>query len=109
MCEDIDINNLAKTYYEIESYLLNGKRTGILSSILLEDTFMVKYTRNSHPKSGRAYVSFPINIANQNYVIVSSLQTLDLDSDTNLEKEITHLKDDFIATFTPQKESIVVD
>lgn len=81
---------------EIENYLLNGKRTGILSSILLEDMFMFKYTRNSHKKNGRAYVSFPAIIANQNYVIVFSIQTEDLDPYTVLEKEITHLRNDFI-------------
>ena len=81
---------------EIENYLLNGKRTGILSSILLEDMFMFKYTRNSHKKNGRAYVSFPATIANQNYVIVFSIQTEDLDPYTVLEKEITHLRNDFI-------------
>ena len=89
-------NILGDEKKEIENYLLNGKRTGILSSILLEDTFMFKYTRNSHKKNGRAYVSFPANISNQNYVIVFSVQTLDLDPYTNLEKEITNLKNDFI-------------
>ena len=57
---------------------------------------MFKYTRNSHKKNGRAYVSFPATIANQNYVIVFSIQTEDLDPYTVLEKEITHLRNDFI-------------
>lgn len=80
----------------IEYYLLNGKRTGILSSILLQDTFMFKYTRNSHKKDGRAYVCFPANISNQNYIIVFSIQTFDLDEYIDLEKEIDNLKSDFV-------------
>lgn len=89
-------NILGKGKIDIENYLLNGKRTGILSSILLEDIFMFKYTRNSHKKSGRAYVCFPVIIANQRYIIVFSIQTADLDPCTNLENEITNLKEDFV-------------
>lgn len=92
----LDKNNiLGDAKAPIESFLLNGKRTGILNSILLEDTFMFKYTRNSH-KNGRAYVSFHANISNQNYIIVFSIQTEDLDSHINLEQEINGLKADFI-------------
>lgn len=89
-------NILGEDKKEIEYYLLNGKRTGILSSILLEDTFMFKYTRNSHKKDGRAYVCFPANIANQNYIIVFSIQTFDLDEYIDLEQEIDSLKSDFV-------------
>lgn len=89
-------NILGDEKKEIEYYLLNGKRTGILSSILLEDTFMFKYTRNSHKKDGRAYVCFPANIADQNYIIVFSIQTFDLDEYVDLEQEIDNLKSDFV-------------
>lgn len=89
-------NILGEDKKEIENYLLNGKRTGILSSILLEDTFMFKYTRNSHKKNGRAYVCFPANISNQNYIIVFSIQTFDLDEYIDLEQEIDNLKSDFV-------------
>ncbi len=89
-------NILGDDKKEIEYFLLNGKRTGILSSILLEDTFMFKYTRNSHKKDGRAYVCFPANIANQNYIIVFSIQTFDLDEYIDLEQEIDSLKSDFV-------------
>lgn len=89
-------NILGEDKKEIEYYLLNGKRTGILSSILLEDTFMFKYTRNSHKKDGRAYVCFPANITNQNYIIVFSIQTFDLDEYIDLEQEIDSLKSDFV-------------
>lgn len=89
-------NILGDELKEIEYYLLNGKRTGILSSILLGDTFMFKYTRNSHRKNGRAYVCFPANISNQNYIIVFSIQTQDLDQYTDFEREITNLKSDFV-------------
>lgn len=94
----LDKNNiLGNDKDEIENFLLNGKRTGILNSILLEDTFMFKYTRkNSHKKNGRAYVSFHANISNQNHIIIFSIQTEDLDSHINLEQEITGLKLDFI-------------
>lgn len=89
-------NILGEDKKEIEYYLLNGKRTGILSSILLEDTFMFKYTRNSHKKDGRAYVCFPANISYQNYIIVFSIQTYDLDEYIDLEQEINSLKSDFV-------------
>ena len=89
-------NILGEANKEIEYYLLNGKRTGILSSILLEDTFMFKYTRNSCRKDGRAYVCFPANISNQNYIIVFSIQTFDLDEYIDLEQEIDNLKRDFV-------------
>lgn len=92
----IDKKILGDDKKEIEDYLLNGKRTGILSSILLEDAFMFKYTRNSHKKNGRAYVSFHANITNQNYVIIFSVQMSDLDKYTNLEYEITNLIRDFV-------------
>lgn len=89
-------NILGDEKREIEDYLLNGKRTGILSSILLEDTFMFKYTRNSHKKNGRAYVCFPANITNQNYIIVFSVQTTELNEYIDLEQEIDYLKSDFV-------------
>lgn len=92
----IDKRILAEDKNELEQFLLNGKRTGILSSILLKDTFMFKYTRNSNRKNGRAYISFHANISNQNYIIVFSVQTSDLDEYTDLEQEITSLKNDFI-------------
>lgn len=92
----IDKKILGDNKKEVEDYLLNGKRTGILSSILLEDAFMFKYTRNSQKKCGRAYVSFHANITNQNYIIVFSVQTSDLDKYTNLEYEITNLIKDFV-------------
>lgn len=84
---------------EIENYLLNGKRTGILNSILLEDIFMFKYTRNSHKKDGRAYVAFPLNISMQKYICIFSIQTLDLDSRIDLEYEIKSLREDIIKRF----------
>lgn len=89
-------NILGEDKKEIEYYLLNGKRTGILSSILLQDTFMFKYTRNSHKKNGRAYVCFPANISNQNYIVVFSVQTVELDEYIDLEQEIDNLKEDFV-------------
>lgn len=84
---------------QIENYLLNGKRTGILNSILLEDIFMFKYTRNSHRKDGRAYVSFPLKIAMQNYICVFSIQALDLDKNIDLEYEIKSLRKDIVDRF----------
>ena len=92
----IDNTILGETKKEIEYFLLNGKRTGILSSILLKDTFVFKYTRNSLKKNGRAYVSFHANISNQNYVIVFSVQTSELDQFTDLEYEIKSLISDFV-------------
>lgn len=83
----------------IEDYLLNGKRTGILNSILLEDIFMFKYTRNSHKKDGRAYVAFPLNISMQKYICIFSIQTLDLDKNIDLEYEIKSLREDIIKRF----------
>lgn len=84
----------------LEDYLLNGKRTGILNSILLEDIFMFKYTRNSHKKNGRAYISFPLNISMQKYICVFSIQTRELDKSIDLEYEIKSLiKDDIVKRF----------
>lgn len=90
---------LGKDKSDIEDYLLNGKRTGILNSILLEDIFMFKYTRNSHKKDGRAYIAFPINIAMQNYICVFSIQILDLDETIDLEHEIKSLRHDIVKRF----------
>lgn len=84
---------------DIENYLLNGKRTGILNSILLEDIFMFKYTRNSHKKDGRAYIAFPMNISMQNYICVFSIQTLELDKNIDLEYEIKALRNNIIDRF----------
>lgn len=84
---------------KIEEYLLNGKRTGILNSILLEDVVMFNYTRNSHKKSGRAYVAFPVKISMQNYICVFSIQTSDLDKNVDLEYEVKTLKEDIIRRF----------
>lgn len=131
-CSDgIDINNLAQCNYdidyndyarklsitmfdknrllgkdneELENYLLNGKRTGILNSILLEDIFMFKYTRNSHKKDGRAYVAFPLKISMKNYICVFSIHTLDLDKNIDLEYEIKSLRQDIVKRF--EKSSI---
>jgi len=90
---------LGKEKNNIENYLLNGKRTGILNSILLEDIFMFKYTRNSHKKDGRAYISFPLKISMQNYICVFSIQTLDLDKNIDLEYEIKSLRKDIVDRF----------
>lgn len=90
---------------EIEDFLLNGKRMGILNSILLEDIFMFKYTRNSHKKGGRAYISFPLNITMQNYICIFSIQILELDKNIDLEYEIKSLKEDIIKRF--EKSSIL--
>lgn len=84
---------------EIENYLLNGKRTGILSSILLGELFMFKYTRNSHKKGGRAYVSFPMNISMKQYICVFSIQTSDLDKNIDLEYEIKSLEGNIVERF----------
>ena len=90
---------LGNDYFELENYLLNGKRTGILSSILLEEIFMFKYTRNSHKKDGRAYVSFPLNISMRQYICVFSIQTSDLDKNIDLEYEIKSLREDIVKRF----------
>lgn len=95
---------LGKDKEELEDYLLNGKRTGILNSILLEEIFMFKYTRNSHKKGGRAYVSFPLNISLDNYICVFSIQVSDLDRNIDLEYEIKSLRKDIIRRF--EKTSI---
>lgn len=89
---------------ELENYLLNGKRTGILSSILIEDIFMFKYTRNSHKKDGRAYVSFPLTISMRKYICIFSLQTSDLDKNIDLEYEIKSLRKDIVKRF--EKNSV---
>lgn len=89
-------NILGEDKKDIEDYLLNGKRTGILNSVLLGDTFVFKYTRNTHKKNGRAYISFPANIWGDNYISVFSVQVSDLDPQINLQNEIMSLQDDFV-------------
>lgn len=90
---------LGNSKTELENYLLNGKRTGILSSILLEELFMFKYTRNSHKKGGRAYISFPMNISMKQYICVFSIQTRDLDKNIDLEYEIKSLMENIVERF----------
>lgn len=89
---------------ELENYLLNGKRTGILNSILLEEIFMFKYTRSFHKKDGRAYVAFPLQITMKNYICIFSIQVSDLDKNIDLEYEIKSLRQDIIKRF--EKSSV---
>ena len=60
---------------------------------------MFKYTRNSHKKDGRAYVSFPLNISMRQYICVFSIQTSDLDKNIDLEYEIKSLREDIVKRF----------
>lgn len=65
----------------VESFLNNGKRTGILGAILLEDLFIFRHSGPSS-KHGRIYVSFPIEFQFKQYCI---LLTISPDADYNIK------------------------
>lgn len=56
----------------VESFLNNGKRTGILGAILLEDLFIFRHSGPSS-KHGRIYVSFPIEFQFKQYCILLTI------------------------------------
>lgn len=80
----------------IETYLNTGKRTGILGSILLQDSFIFKHT-GKNSKYGRLYVCFHIEIYYENYIVLFSIPPSELDENEDWQIELDRLKDDFIS------------
>lgn len=81
-------------------YTIEGKRTkqGIFGApdMCIEVISPSTRKRDYGIKVTKYNVSFHANISSQNYIIVFSIQTEDLDSHINLEQEINGLKADFI-------------
>lgn len=80
---------------EIETFLCSGKRTGILGSILLEDTFIFKHVGNSS-KHGRVYFTFNIEIYEENYVVLYTVTPREMDETEKWNVIFEELKNDFI-------------
>lgn len=80
---------------EVEKYLINTKRTGILGAILLQDTYIFKHVGNSL-KNGRMYYSIYLKIYDENYVLLIAIPPNELSDKIKWEKELFKLKDDFI-------------
>lgn len=80
---------------DIEMRLQTGKRTGVLGSILLEDSFSFSHMGNSS-KKGRLYNSFYMNVSGQPYIILYSLARQDLDYTETLQDEKNELEDKLI-------------
>lgn len=57
---------------ELEEFLNQGKRTGILGSILLEDTFIFRHAGPS-AKHGRIYVCFPFQCYEKEYCVLFTI------------------------------------
>lgn len=85
---------------EIEEYLNNGKRTGILGSILLEDAYIFKH-RGKNSKNGRIYICFYVEIYRENYIVLfacppSELDVLYEDEEWKWNLKYESLKNDLI-------------
>lgn len=91
----LDIINILKNQ-EIENTLKSLKRTGILGSILLEDTYFFRHTGKS-TKNGRIYTTFYFKLYNQNYILLLTLPSHSLANKWN--KDIKNLENDFDSRF----------
>lgn len=96
-----DINRLPSLLSKtdgVESELHNGKRTGILGSILIEDSFMFRNTGISS-KNGRLYIAFTVEIFEQNYCILFTVGATQMEyirSKQQLKEECERLKKRFV-------------
>ena len=95
----IKTNFLSETKNHIENYLLNGKRTGVLGSILLEDAFIFRH-EGITSKHGRLYMCFDLEIYSQNYIILFTIPPYDLEDIEELLEKLENLKNNFIEMFT---------
>lgn len=85
---------------EVEEHLNNAKRTGILGSILLEDTYIFKH-RRMNSKNGRIYICFYVEIYKENYIVLfacppSELDLLNEDEEWKWNLRYESLKNDLI-------------
>lgn len=90
--DDDERKNIAQ---QIEEFLIGAKRTGILGGVLLEDTYVFRHTRKNS-KSGRVYITFPVSIYKENYVVLIAISSNFLDQIKNWDKLFGNLKEDFI-------------
>lgn len=79
----------------IERYLIKGKRTGILGAVLLKDNYIFKHMGNSS-KNGRMYMSFPIKLYDEKYVVLISISSSLLNDTRQWNRLLINFKNDFI-------------
>ncbi|WP_294392294.1 hypothetical protein [uncultured Clostridium sp.] len=79
----------------IEQYLIQGKRTGILGAVLLNDNYIFKHVGKSS-KNGRIYMSFPIKLYDENYVVLISISSSLLNDIRIWNRLLINFKNDFI-------------
>lgn len=79
----------------IEQHLIQGKRTGILGAVLLKDNYIFKHIGNSS-KNGRMYMSFPIKLYNEKYVVLISISSSLLNDVRQWNRLLINFKNDFI-------------
>lgn len=80
---------------DIEQYLIQGKRTGILGAVLLKDNYIFKHVGKSS-KNGRMYMSFPIRLYDEKYVVLISISSSLLNDTREWNRLLIKFKDDFI-------------
>lgn len=79
----------------IEQYLIQGKRTGILGAVLLKDNYIFKHVGKSS-KNGRIYMSFPIKLYDEKYVVLISISSSLLNDIREWNRLLINFKKDFI-------------
>lgn len=92
--EGLDIGNILDRE-DIENYLIESKRTGILGGILLKDIYAFSHG-GSNNKRGRKYISFTIDIYNEHYVVVIVVSPTFLDQVVHWPRLFKELQQDFI-------------
>lgn len=80
---------------ELEDELYKGKRTGVLGSILLKDIFMFRHVGTSS-KNGRTYVAFSIPIFYQNYCILFTVDTNQIEDSQQLRSICEKHREEFV-------------
>ena len=80
---------------EIEACLMQDKRTGILGGVLLRDNYIFKHIGKGS-KNGRLYMTFPIKVYEENYVVLISISSSLWDEGRGWNKLLTNFKRDFI-------------
>lgn len=80
---------------EIDSYLKNGKRTGVLGSILLEDSYIFKHEGKSLKKD-RFYFTFHLEVYGQNYIVLFAIAEDEITETDKWNIIFENLKEDFI-------------
>lgn len=93
---DKDSKEEREVLQKFEEKLYNGKRTGILGSIILDNFFVFRHDRKgSSTKSGRLYISIPLQVLKQNYCVLFVINE-DLEYVKDIENIYYKLKDQFV-------------